>query len=98
MKLTKSQLRQIIKEELENIAEIETADAAPQSEEGGGGGNTDPQKIINKYPKAFEAMQQLINTPKEFVELLKIVIGSAPNIKDQHKLLAIRAVLKDQGS
>jgi hypothetical protein len=79
MKLTKSQLKQIIKEELNALNE-----------------NTDPEKIFTKYPKVLEYVEALINTPKEFVQLLNMIIRRA-SVKDQQKVLALRAVLKQAG-
>tara|TARA_R110002110_G_scaffold160616_1_gene359060 strand:+ start:217 stop:513 length:297 start_codon:yes stop_codon:yes gene_type:complete len=79
MKLTKSQLRQLIREELNVLNEA-----------------TDPQRIFAKYPKVLEAVEGLINTPKELMELLSIIVNKSP-IKDQQKVLALRAVLKQAG-
>lgn len=80
MKLTKSELRQLIREELNVLNEA-----------------TDPERIFAKYPKVLEAIEGLINTPKEFLQLLNIIIQKAP-IKEQQKVIALRLALKQVGA
>ena len=81
MKITKSTLAQIIKEEMAAMNEVE---------------NPDVKRVLDKLDLhgIRELIGQTINTLPEFIEILNHLITSATKIASAQKLLAIRNALK----
>jgi len=84
MKITKSTLAQIIKEEMAAMNEGVSADVS---------------RILDKLNLhgIGELINTTINTLPEFITLLNHLVDSATKIPEQMKLTAIRTALKDAG-
>tara|TARA_Y100000296_G_scaffold77567_1_gene99288 strand:+ start:167 stop:454 length:288 start_codon:yes stop_codon:yes gene_type:complete len=81
MKITKSQLKKIIKEELANLNEL----GQPAPEEGAEGAapeqklEGDVQAVLDRIPR--------INKTSEFQQLLSAVVDHAPNVPNGTRVL-----------
>lgn len=72
MKLTKVELRKIIKEELDRFSEAEKPEGDPKPE-----GGKDVEKIADKMDQHLGALWGLIRKEEQFVPLMKKFLQSA---------------------
>jgi len=89
MKLTKNQLKEIIKEELNNLAETEEEDDTPDS-----------QRLLNMglKPDRFAALALKINTKKETLDLFRELIDQITNVKPNDLMLVLNMLRKEVGA
>jgi hypothetical protein len=85
MKITASKLQEIIKEELENYMSEE--------EEGGDEFTSDTEQALQRMDrgKAIEWINQRVNLPQEFLELMKAIIELV-EISPQRELAVLKQV------
>ena len=81
MKINQKMLKQLIKEELDSMKE-----AAPASND-----IVMLQKYMKQY-KISEFIQTKINTPQEFLALMKMILASANQLKPAQKSSILRAL------
>ena len=81
MKITKSQLKEIIKEEIANLNEF----GQPAPEEGAE--EAAPEQKMESDVKNVMARIRGINNPREFAQLLSAIVDHAPSIQGGTKVL-----------
>ena len=95
MKINKSKIRQIIKEELSKVVEVELPGAPDQA----AGADDSAQQSGDKELSDVAAISQRlarINTAPEYVNLLSVILGHAKNIPTGEVILrkAVQSIKK----
>lgn len=86
MKLTKSQLKELIKEEIGNIFEDEGEETITQ----------DTQALMKRFESSGiqDRIKSLINTPKEFLEMVSWLVDTIEMRQDQELILLKKFIMQ----